>query len=102
MKNMCLHCGLPRGAHQVVSYACPSSSGFGPLRFKLQLIRYADDEHAQAALAGASVLALEKEIARRALKNVEDALGLFDLRSPQWSTAEILAALKVVREGYEI
>ncbi len=102
MNNVCAHCGSSRGAHQVTSYACPSPSGFGPLRFKLKISRFNDDAHARAALADALPSTIETEIVRRTLKNFEDALGLFELRGPNWSTAEIMTALQTVREGYGI
>lgn len=100
---ICAHCGKTRGQHRVFSYNCPiEGAGFDERkRFKLKVSRLSDDCHAVKALVGRPLVDVEREIARKLIKQFEQQLGLFDF-SKNLTHADILDGINLIRAGYGI
>jgi hypothetical protein len=99
----CRKCGARKGAHSVFSYNCPSATGFDPKqKFELLVNKLSMDADGARGLQGRGLDIVEQEIARRVLKNVEAALGTFDLSAPALNRESLIDALALVKKGYGI
>jgi hypothetical protein len=99
---MCKKCGATRGRHQAVTYHCPTATGFHPReRFELDVSGLASDADALARLKGKPLDYIEREVARRVLKNVGAVVSCFDLNRTL-TKEELVDALALVRNGYQL
>ena len=53
-----------------------------------------------ADLEGQALDVIEREVARRVLKNVETALGTFDLHTQTLDRRAVIDALTMIKKGY--
>jgi hypothetical protein len=53
-----------------------------------------------ADLKGLTLDVVEREVARRVLKNVETALGTFDLNTQTLDRRAVIDALTMIKKGY--
>jgi hypothetical protein len=98
---MCKKCGAVKGRHQVFSYHCPTESGFSRVeRFELEVCKLSMSVDDVRKLQGRDLEFVEQEIARRVLKNVEAALGTFELKGTTLDRREVIDALTMVKKGY--
>lgn len=98
---LCSKCGYPRGKHSVFSYDCPTDSGFDPnSRFELQVSRLSMERDDVLNLQNKSFEVIEQEVARRVLKNVEAALGTFDMHRQTLSKCDVIDVLALLKKGY--
>jgi hypothetical protein len=101
-KLICAHCGQERGKHSVASYHCPEGNGFSrTVRFKLAVRKLSDDCHSVKRLQDRAVQEIEREVARNLIKQLEQQLGLLDLRT-ELHQADVLDGINLIREGYDL
>ena len=99
---LCAHCGQTRGKHSVSSYNCPEGNGFSrTVRFKLAVRKLSDDCHSVRRLRESAIQDIEREIARNLIKQLEQQLGLLDLRA-ELRQADVLDGINLIREGYDL
>jgi len=99
----CKKCGFPKGKHSVFSYNCPTPTGFDPVqKFEIQIQKLSMDADCARRLQDQNLITIEQEVARRVLKNVEAALGTFDLSAPDLDRRGLIDALAAVKRGYGI
>lgn len=102
MSNLiCKKCGLGRGQHMAFKQYCPMpSGGFSQTeRFEMKVTSLSMDSEVAARLRGRSLDVIEKEVARRVLKNLETSLSCYDLSRPL-SREDLIDALAQVKLGY--
>jgi hypothetical protein len=81
---------------------CPTPTGFSSSsRFVLKVDSLAMDSEAAARLKDKSLAHIEREVARRVLKNVEASLACYDLNKTL-TKEDLINALLQVRQGYDL
>src|SRR6266702_7256261 len=80
-KLICKKCGLGRGQHMAFKQYCPTPDGrFSTVaRFELNVNSLSMDSECAAMLKNKSLAYIEREVARRVLKNIEASIACYDL-----------------------
>lgn len=101
-KLICAHCGQERGKHSAHSYNCMADGNVNRTqRFKLAVRKLSDDCHSVKRLRESAIHEIEREVARNLIKQLEQQLGLLDLRA-ELHQADVLDGINLIREGYGI
>lgn len=104
---ICSKCNQPRGKHMANSYHCPTDNGkfHQTNRFSLFVDRMTPVDFAGflGRGRGRTPEKLEREIAKRVLKQVEASLSVYNLQSKSnFTRQDLIESLELIKRGYEL
>jgi hypothetical protein len=94
---ICALCSKSKGKHQAFTFNCPTEGGFNRSVYRPMV------EDLTSEMITWPAERLEKEVARRVIKQIEATLGIFDLQGPSmYSRQSIIEQLATLKIAYNI